>query len=158
MTTDIYTRCPISVDRGRDSMEECARPAYVARQIGDNTDGAIVTVCDIHREAGEAAPLWAREFDLSYDVPRAIYDAGLMDTSWHNDACPSFSAMDDDVTVTLWVEHPKRLERDTGSEKRFAVTLYTLDEDRIEYCVTDDVDEAIAKYREAVEEYEVGVE
>lgn len=99
---------------------------------------------------------WKYEHGPEYDVPAAILEAAP-DMSWHNDACPSFGVTDDEarITVCIWVEHPDKDQRETGSEHRFSVTLYTETEDHDAKYEGDDVDEAIRVYQELVREYEV---
>lgn len=56
------------------------------------------------------------------DVPALIENIeGIIDQSWHNDACPSFGATADGPR--LWVEYPNPEDRDSGGS-RFAVTYW----------------------------------
>lgn len=73
-----------------------------------------------------AATLWRQEFGDSWDIPDAItQDPRLQDTSWGNDACPSFAFVDadwdHDDPARLWVEHPQPSRRELGGP-RFVVT------------------------------------
>lgn len=90
---------------------------------------------------GDAQPKWTAEFDAGYAVPGeiiALVNAGkLVDVSWHNDVCPSFSPkqpgragedrLSDDVVndaVKIWIDHPDVGQRELGEgTKRFAVTV-----------------------------------
>ena len=71
------------------------------------------------------------EFPGFEDAPAADWLAahGFEDTSWHNDACPSFTC---DVFV-LWVDFKDPDERERPEQPRYAIT----DEDR-EVLATDD--------------------
>lgn len=70
---------------------------------------------------------WVREFDASYDVPAwATQVPGTFDSSWHNDAMPSFRLdcqEDDDSpdTLVLWVDHPVPAERERTGYHRFTI-------------------------------------
>lgn len=69
--------------------------------------------------------LWKSEFGDDYQVPGWALTDGVTDTSWHNDACPSFAVdgiepESDDYTV-LWVEHPNPEMREFPTE-RFVIT------------------------------------
>lgn len=101
---------------------------------------------------------WINQFGREYEVPEAeLHAAGLMDTSWGNDVCPSFAYPgDDDHYLALWIEHPDPERREFGEEwKRYIVifceyggqtavpgTDYTLS------FATDDLGEALAKMKE----------
>lgn len=87
---------------------------------------------------------WLEEFDQSYEVPEPILEAaGVVDTSWHNNACPSFG--DADGKVNIWVEHPDPAQRDMAGAHRFTVAA-DFDE-RVLY-EGDDVAASLAAYRE----------
>ena len=153
--------CPIGVNRGRDSDQECGKPTTHYRVIGSDSDAELVRVCDDHAN-GRPAPLWVREHGAEYDVPAAIYMT-LDDQSWHNDACPSFGQRwplveGSDAEVILWVEHPDTDQRETGSAARFCVQYRGDDVDEADTLLeTDDVDEALARYHEAVKNVEASL-
>ena len=51
-----------------------------------------------------------------------LVDAGLLiDTSWHNDSCPSFQIRSDGImdASTLWIDYPMPEERDCGGSRFF---------------------------------------
>lgn len=72
------------------------------------------------------------EFSPAYAVPVAldqlVHRDLLRDTSWHNDACPSFVVAqdhlvrDEEYLAVLWVEHPDPAQRESGAPRRFFVT------------------------------------
>lgn len=77
-------------------------------------------------------PLWTQEFDESYAVPDCIAMAeGLVDTSWHNNVCPSFQVecSTDANGVTLihdliiWADHPDPDQREIPSNSRFLIQM-----------------------------------
>jgi hypothetical protein len=68
---------------------------------------------------------WLTEFGPEYKVPAAILTAGLVDESWHNDACPAFYYLFDapnvnETDIVIYVEHPDRAQREALGE-RFTV-------------------------------------
>lgn len=81
------------------------------------------------------APNYRRAFpDFDYEIPALVADAeGWEDTSWHNDACPSFTC---DVFV-LWCDYADPTRREVQGGKRFTM----LDEGRavLETDAWDDV-------------------
>lgn len=90
------------------------------------------------------------EFPVSYNVPAeiiALVTSGhLIDTSWHNDICPSFTVNGTDGTVRVWVEAEKPEDREAWpfSSKRFLVSLYDEDGDGIDNPVeTDNLKEVL---------------
>jgi hypothetical protein len=86
-------------------------------------------------------PTWLDEFEASYAVPAEVTSAtDLEDTSWHNDACPSFHC--DASDLTLWVDHPVEAEREHSMGARFAVTA-PVDRNVDPLYFGDDVDEAL---------------
>jgi len=64
---------------------------------------------------------WQTEFP---DFPAAdlpAIPAGFEDTSWHNDACPSFTS--DQIGLTIWVDYLDPALRELeGAYQRFCVT------------------------------------
>lgn len=103
---------------------------------------------------------WKSEFGEEYDVPTEISEA-LPDTSWHNDACPSFGetivGVTDNHDLKIWVEHPDVDLRDSGSEYRFLVMYNPWSdvpvpglEDSWEVYEGDDVNKALRVYNETL--------
>lgn len=70
---------------------------------------------------------WIKEFGADYRIPKEIdclVDAGiLIDVSWHNDACPSFTVSahadseDASEMIRLFVEHQQQDKREDADEK-----------------------------------------
>lgn len=58
--------------------------------------------------------------DMPTDIP-----AGLVDSSWHNDACPSFTIWQDesDSRLVLWIDHANPSEREVSTAPRFCIAL-----------------------------------
>lgn len=44
----------------------------------------------------------------------------IVDSSWHNDACPSFSTLDQ--RWSLWVDHPDKEQREITAHDRFSIS------------------------------------
>lgn len=102
-----------------------------------------------HRIRSEQQPLqrWISEFGPGYDVPGAILaEPGLLDVSWHNDACPAFGRNEHDYDYVIWVEHPDPARRELPFG-RFSVTTANGETSLYE---GDDVEAALAAYRQAV--------
>jgi len=77
-------------------------------------------------------------------VLHTLQPFGFVDTSWHNDTCPSVALYADDETgeelVKIYIDFADPMEREGGSEmEQFCV--YT-DHDTIRYC-GEDVESAI---------------
>lgn len=68
---------------------------------------------------------------------------GFVDTSWHNDACPSFT--NEARRIQLFVDYADPVERECGPEAR-RFSLFTLDEhgDTEYICNTNDWSEMLA--------------
>lgn len=96
---------------------------------------------------------WREEFDAGYAVPQQVLELvseGLAeDTSWHNDECPSFSALDQDgePMVRIWVEHVDPDMREHGADSQRFRVQYVPEEADAEELLTDDLDEAVEAYR-----------
>ena len=95
-----------------------------------------------------------------YTVPQeilALVTSGeLIDLSWHNDASPSYGVvLLDEVNVCIWVDHVERKAREV-LDKRFFVSSYNHEHVNLhpfndgQILSTDDVAEAITKWRETV--------
>lgn len=73
-------------------------------------------------------PLWASEFEdfPAEDMPPI--PQGWTDTSWHNDAAPSFTAhtFADESYLRVWVDYADPKQREL-SGTRFWVALYSAD-------------------------------
>lgn len=86
---------------------------------------------------------WRSEFGSGYEVPTDITsDPELIDQSWHNDTCPSFSLsgqpeIEDSQWWRLWVEHPDRDQREYPQQERFTVCTQGLSDTSIAYEGTD---------------------
>lgn len=71
---------------------------------------------------------WREEFGPDYAIPAevvAMVERGeLLDCSWHNDVCPSFTlARDGGDVPRLWIEHPDPSEREyNDGSGRYSVT------------------------------------
>jgi hypothetical protein len=84
--------------------------------------------------------MWTEEFEKDYAVPREITDlvaqGKLIDTSWGNDAAPSFETLDSNWR--LWVDHPDPRMREMGSDQpRYQVSLNNVH--NTELCECDDL-------------------
>jgi hypothetical protein len=73
---------------------------------------------------------WLNEFGPAYDVPQyvqALVKSGqLVDASWGNDICPSFTVPGTGAAVQLWTDHPEAEHREMGGA-RYTVTLSNVD-------------------------------
>ena len=74
---------------------------------------------------------YATEFPNFADMPSDI-PAGLIDRSWGNDACPSFTIWERETgfrygQLVLWIDHANPEEREVATGKRFLVTLLAED-------------------------------
>jgi hypothetical protein len=103
--------------------------------------------------------LWKKQFGEGYAIPEPItqaVEAGLLiDESWHNDMCPSFSnkpTATDKCQIRIWVEHPDPSQREHVSPKdgptkpveRFSVLTYDLQGNYDRTIIqTDDLAEAL---------------
>ena len=101
----------------------------------------------------EEAVSWESEFGKAYKVPKAVTDlvrsGFFIDSSWHNDASPSFAArINASQYVALWVEHPQPDLREMG-DARFLVATYsdTHSQSLVPDFATDSVKRAIAEAR-----------
>jgi hypothetical protein len=99
--------------------------------------------------------LWKDEFSEGYRPDDCILglllDDRVSDNSWHNDACPHFSApAGDGQNVELWFEHPDPTERETPNEGyRYFVLLRNMEDDSVapESLETDDGELAALTFR-----------
>ena len=91
---------------------------------------------------------WTAEFSTDYEIPKFIQflvsKKILEDSSWHNDAMPSFGVFSGagENSVQLWVDHPFMSRREMGM-KRFAVTTTKGGDQEEAGFATDDLDEAL---------------
>ena len=111
-------------------------------------------------------PLFEREFGRSYRIPKAILKmvntGELVDTSWHNDSCPTFTTPLTPVgSVSLWVNHPNPRTRqieyhadadDAPHIERYGVGVNGTCGDIVWDMPTDDLRTAIRVLREKVAE------
>ena len=68
-----------------------------------------------------ASAEFGSEFKLSDAERILINEAGLDDTSWHNDVCPSWAPAGEDYP-RLWVDASDPTERERADGERFTVT------------------------------------
>ena len=74
---------------------------------------------------------------------------GWIDTSWHNDVCPSFEKTFGDTTFRLWCDYVDPERREMYGAMRFVIYI----EDEVNYvCIgqTDTIKEAIDLVNEEV--------
>lgn len=98
-------------------------------------------------------PHWESVFGHDYEVPGfvrfLIQKKILEDTSWGNDASPSFGVWDQtgDHRVVFWVDHPvsRRRHDRMPTEKRFHVQ----ERDEIKFS-SDDLDESLVELFKAL--------
>jgi hypothetical protein len=75
---------------------------------------------------------------MTYKTEFSSYDdeltlpAGWVDTSWHNDTCPSFEKIVGDTTIRLWCDFKDPDLREVGGNPRFTVCKHFPDEDIFE--------------------------
>ena len=69
---------------------------------------------------------------------------GWIDTSWHNDVCPSFEKVCGDVTIRLWCDFKNPASREVGGT-RFIVCQYDANDDEF-FLIgqSESMDEALA--------------
>ena len=74
-----------------------------------------------------------------------ILPAGWIDTSWHNDICPSFEKIIGDTTVRLWCDFKDPALREVGGP-RFTVCVYDADADELSASLgqSESITEALA--------------
>lgn len=81
---------------------------------------------EAEEQKGETVPQWRAEFP---DFPAADLPElpeGFTDTSWHNDACPSFES--EELKVKVWTEYADPKNRELGPDApRFIVSPVTDD-------------------------------
>lgn len=69
---------------------------------------------------------WQNQFGTDYDVPEII-TSQMDDSSWHHDACPSFTPKNmadcKAIRIVLWADHPVSEQRDCPEGKRFTVCI-----------------------------------
>jgi len=78
-------------------------------------------------------------YDDTLDLPK-----GWIDTSWHNDVCPSFEKVFGDTTFRLWCDFKDPALREVGG-LRFTVCTY-INEDELSESLGqfESMDEALA--------------
>ncbi len=99
---------------------------------------------------------WTEEFSSDYTPPaellRLVSQGLADDMSWHNDAAPSFGLLFPDETVLRIMAHPENPdEREFPEWPRFMVWTDNADTElNVEHLNTDDVDDAIEAYKDAL--------
>ncbi len=64
--------------------------------------------------------------DFDDQMPEFV---GFVDTSWHNDVCPSFQLdLGDGQGLRVWVDYADKTRRECPESKRFALDLMQEDE------------------------------
>jgi hypothetical protein len=65
-------------------------------------------------------------FVLPNEIAALVASGELIDTSWHNDMCPSFSpnGISPDGSVRVWVDFEDRNDREYPDGKRYLVSLH----------------------------------
>lgn len=101
----------------------------------------------------------AHGFTVPEELLALVTSGELKDLSWHNDAAPSYGqVVDDEVTLSLWVDHVDRKAREFFEGKRFGVSVFGYDGKRLNISNadniinTDDIAEAIKAWRETLAE------
>lgn len=94
---------------------------------------------------------WRKEFpEFDHDIDalakRLKDEFGFYDSSWHNDACPSFSAIDDSIRIWINWQNPDLRE---GWDNLYGIDLPG-EEDSVND--TDDLEEAIAVIKALIAE------
>ncbi len=91
--------------------------------------------------------MWHEEFDANdYTIPHELLAAlgakGWIDTSWHNDVCPSFSTKDN--TLRIWVDAENPARREIPRDNRFAFNRNSMEGDfQSEIFATDSLKAAL---------------
>ncbi len=108
---------------------------------------------------------WRSEFGDAWEPPKEIAQLeGVDDMSWHNDTMPSFGKEvgSRGTIVRVWSDHPEQEQRESGSDKRFNVTVegehdelakvkdHGLDVDDWPVCETNDPDEAVVSFMQTL--------
>lgn len=101
-----------------------------------------------------ATPLYLREFP-EFGPMDVTIPAGFMDSSWHNDVCPSFSKdLFNGQVLRLWVERECADDREYPDLPRFSVALHDFDAAFLDTLATSDdfaeIEQAIAAFKPAV--------
>ena len=76
---------------------------------------------------------WREEFagrSIDYDIPESIIRMeGLEDTSWHNNACPSFGLrITESMELTIWCDAPNQDDRESGGDHRYMIAAHAWEE------------------------------
>ena len=96
---------------------------------------------------------YQKEFPHFAGVEMPTFD-GFEDTSWHNDACPSFERyLAQELSLRVWVDHPDENLRDAwnSSNHRYALDLMHGCECVKTIIITDDLEQVrleIKKFEE----------
>ncbi|MGX1323269.1 hypothetical protein AB7M17_006722 [Bradyrhizobium sp. USDA 377] len=62
---------------------------------------------------------WKTEFPDFPEADMPAIPADFVDTSWHNNACPSFTS--DEAELTVWIDYLDVSQREHGSGHRFTI-------------------------------------
>lgn len=103
---------------------------------------------------------WTSEHGIDYAVPNEMVDivdttilhdlTVVLDTSWKNDVCPSFSrfkdANENDERVVLWSEHSDPDKRESHGPHRFAVVWVHGNDIHNELFTSDNAEAAVAVF------------
>jgi hypothetical protein len=84
---------------------------------------------------------------------------GFVDTSWHNDACPSFT--DDVLGLVVWINYPDADQREWEGSGRYGLTHLDEDgehaQDLSRDIDSDDWDEIMDGIRQAMRAHVMGI-
>lgn len=75
---------------------------------------------------------WPAWYSIPKDIADAMLRNGLVDTSWRNDICASFTLEESDQCLRIWIEAKDFEDRETENELRYVVARYTADMEHIE--------------------------
>jgi len=79
--------------------------------------------------------------DFDYDMPNL--GNGWIDSSWHNDTCPSFEYHNGKgLTYRLWVEYTDPNIREVGG-KQFTLSKYSDYDEMVQLLESDDLNEVL---------------
>lgn len=77
------------------------------------------------------------------EMPGVPEGYGFVETSWHNDMCPSFTS--DEIGMTLWIDYPHADDREFPDSKRFVIQSQDHGVETGEFSLnTDDWNEVLA--------------
>lgn len=90
-------------------------------------------------------PLWQRQFPGYRLGDMPAIPAGWIDTSWHNDAAPSFQVATGPMgePVQIWIDHPDPAQREVPGIARFLLTRRGPEDDMEEIHAGEDWNAAL---------------